>query len=235
MRRSLRVFLIVAAVVILALGALYLTQRSNIDAAVVALTSSEEEIQQRRDQAKDSLKAKVEDATGLDLEEIEAEALEESGRLPGGGFGAGTDLSTGTSGVTSDPSGAAAAVETLTEAAKDDDAFRTLLKRFYQLQGSFSGQLASLPDQAATEFYALPEAERTEDSKFSIIRKYVGVAASLETQCDGQVLSLVSQLRTVLQEREMDGSIADRVLDYYVEEKGLQKAAYLNQYRGYLS
>ena len=69
----------------------------------------------------------------------------------------------------------------------------------------------------------------------SIAGKYLKTVASLESQCDKDVESLLSDLRTELEAQGKDTSIIETLRKAYNEEKSLKKAYYLDVYTNGIS
>ena len=245
MRRTLKIIGIILAVLLVAAAVLFFSFRSEISAVVSALTYSEEELHEQQTQVQQELQTTFEEKTGIDLSEIEAEVAAEEEAEPG-------SITEPSAEEPSNPGNSSSAQahedplrptrpEKIGNAAgsqKDPESnaeVKAVLKRFYQLQSSFLGQLNSLPGQASAEFHSLPKEEWTTANKTRIVRKYIGVAGSLEQQCDAQVQSLTTELRTVLKANHMDTALADSVIQYYVSAKSLQKAEFLSKYKNYIT
>ena len=245
MRRSLKIICIILAVLLAAAVILFFSFRSEISAVISALTYSTEELQEQQAQVQQELQTTFEEKTGIDLSEIEAEVAAEEEAEPGSI----TEPSAEEPSNPGNSSSAQAHVDPLRPtppekagsaagSQKDPESnaeVKAVLKRFYQLQSAFLGQLNSLPGRANTEFHSLPKEEWTTANKTRIVRKYIGVAGSLEQQCDAQVQSLTAELRSVLKSNHLDTALADSVIQYYVSAKSLQKAEFLSKYKNYIT
>ncbi|MBQ7566044.1 MAG: hypothetical protein IJT18_02895, partial [Oscillospiraceae bacterium] len=109
------------------------------------------------------------------------------------------------------------------------------LAYFYAMQSSYQGQLDGIRAGAIAQYKALPEEERTTANKIAIARSAYSTAVSLESGCDAQIAELSDRLRGALKREGMSPAIADQIVSYYVSAKNAQKAAYLSQYKKYLS
>ncbi|MBQ7254892.1 MAG: hypothetical protein IJS31_01400 [Oscillospiraceae bacterium] len=233
------------AVLLAAAVILFFSFRSEISAVISALTYSTEELQEQQAQVQQELQTTFEEKTGIDLSEIEAEvAAEEQAESAAGGeaqSGAEPGKASDTPSAAHESphrpssSGNGSASPAPAKDPKDNAAVKAVLKRFYQLQSAFLGQLNSLPGRAEAEFHSLPKEEWTTANKTRIVRKYIGVAGSLEQQCDAQVQSLTTELRSVLKSNHLDTALADSVIQYYVSAKSLQKAEFLSKYKNYIT
>ena len=245
MRRTLKIIGIILAVLLVAAAVLFFSFRSEISAVVSALTYSEEELHEQQTQVQQELQTTFEEKTGIDLSEIEAEVAAEEEAEPG-------SITEPSAEEPSNPGNSSSAQahedplrptppEKAGSAAgsqKDPESnaeVKAVLKRFYQLQSSFLGQLNSLPGRADAEFHSLPKEEWTPANKTRIVRKYIGVAGSLEQQCDASGMSLIGELRAALRKNGLDSTIADNVEQYYFSAKQLQKAEFLSKYKNSIS
>lgn len=103
-----------------------------------------------------------------------------------------------------------------------DQAVTTL----YGYQSSFLGELEALYAQASVDFYALPEAEQTQENRDAIAMGYAIMGSKLETSCDQLVSELLAQLTIDL---EKIGASTDQVAlmrATYIAEKEAKKAYY---------
>ena len=60
-----------------------------------------------------------------------------------------------------------------------------------------------------------------------MVSDYLARATELEKECDGKMDDLVTRLEKLISEHNGDMSMADAVLNTYVNEKSLKKAWYL--------
>lgn len=112
------------------------------------------------------------------------------------------------------------------------DAESQIIKKYvtklYTMKAYYSGQLGQIESRARNEFASLSSEERKALSKASFVAKYAGYATSLLTQCDGEVSSLLSQMKAELIEVGGDTSVIATVKKAYENEKAAKKAYYLN-------
>ena len=245
MRRSLKIICIILAVLLTAAVILFFSFRSEISAVISALTYSTEELQEQQAQVQQELQTTFEEKTGIDLSEIEAEVAAEEETEPGSitepsveepsNPGNSSSAQAHEDPLRPTPPGKTGSAAGSQKDPESNAEVKAVLKRFYQLQSSFLGQLNSLPGRANAEFHSLPKEEWTTANKTRIVRKYIGVAGSLEQQCDAQVQSLTTELRSVLKSNHLDTALADSVIQYYVSAKSLQKAEFLSKYKNYIT
>lgn len=109
-----------------------------------------------------------------------------------------------------------------------------LLDEVVELKSSFQSQLSGLEGQAANEYLALDESERTDDKKTEIALKYYNEALGLESQCDSRIDSICAELQLLLIKTDGDKSIATDVRNQYNSEKEALKSDYMSVYGDYL-
>lgn len=103
----------------------------------------------------------------------------------------------------------------------------TLLAQIYVLKASFNGKLDALVAQAKQDAVN----GKGKVSKYSIAKKYIGVAAGLEGQCDSQMESLLSQIKAELERTGGDTDIVNEIRSAYTSEKSAKKAELMDRYR----
>ncbi len=98
-----------------------------------------------------------------------------------------------------------------------------LVAKMYVLRSSYTGRLNSLIGQAKAEV-------ASGKSKSAVAKKYIGIAAGLEGQCDAQVEGVLSQITAELKRTGGDLSLVSELRATYRSEKSVKKAAILSQF-----
>lgn len=111
-----------------------------------------------------------------------------------------------------------------------DERIAELITRMYVLKSTYVGQIDGLVAQMKAQFVKLPPEQRTTSAKQSIATGYMSQINAMEAQCDAQVNSVVSELRTLLKNNGRDTSLADTIMSTYNSEKENTKAYYINTY-----
>jgi len=106
----------------------------------------------------------------------------------------------------------------------------SLVARMYVLKSQFSGKIDGIVSSMKAEYNALPERQQNVSARSEIATRYMGQISSLEAQCDAQVNSVITELRTALTESGQSMTLADSVLSAYQNEKEITKAYYVNRY-----
>ena len=107
----------------------------------------------------------------------------------------------------------------------DPERLQNLIAQIYLLRSSFTGQINGLVAQAKQEYI-----NQTKKDLPAIAAKYIGIASGLESSCDGQIESLLSQIKTELEKAGADTSMVNDIRSAYYNEKSITKAALLAKY-----
>ena len=120
------------------------------------------------------------------------------------------------------------AEETLDPSSQNYDAeLAAIVGEIYALRTSFVGQLDGLLQQAKAEYGALSPEQR-EKQKNSLASKYIGLAGSLEANCDSQMEAILSRIQKHLKENGGDTSLVKEIRKVYENEKALKKSYYMS-------
>lgn len=104
---------------------------------------------------------------------------------------------------------------------QDIDISSTLAK-IYALEGEFTASVESLISQAKAEVGSM--------STPDLMRKYSGLAASMEGECDSRLESLLGELESKLNAGGRDTSIIDEIRGAYENKKSLKKAELISRF-----
>jgi len=101
---------------------------------------------------------------------------------------------------------------------------RELIRQVYALRDHYVSKLRSMESSAKAEYLALPDEEKTQENKESIAKQYISSAYSLESECDGKIDSICSEMGELLLETDGDFSIINKVRYTYASEKAAMKS-----------
>ena len=104
---------------------------------------------------------------------------------------------------------------------QDVDISSTLAK-IYALEGEFTASVESLISQAKADLGSMSTSE--------LIRKYSGLASSMEGDCDSRLEALLGELESKLDASGGDKSIINEIRDAYNNKKSLKKAELLSKF-----
>lgn len=96
---------------------------------------------------------------------------------------------------------------------------KALLKRLYSVKARAKAELNSCIAGAKAEFNALPESQRTQARKVSIVLARSGRLYAMQASYDKEVESIVSQMRAVLTANGQSTALADQAMASYKAQK----------------
>lgn len=102
-----------------------------------------------------------------------------------------------------------------------------LVAEAYVLREEYLAALEALEDTARADYNGRTGSDRSTSSLAAMVSDYLARATELEKECDGKMDDLVTRLEKLISEHNGDMSMADAVLNTYVNEKSLKKAWYL--------
>lgn len=101
------------------------------------------------------------------------------------------------------------------------------INEMYALKAKYLGALGGLESQAISE-YKSAKAAGEDVTPASIVSKYMGTGLSLQSQCDGEVASVLSSLKSTLVSEGASTAIIPVMKAAYEREKELKKSYYLS-------
>ena len=101
---------------------------------------------------------------------------------------------------------------------------KALLKRLYSVKARAEAELNSCIAGAKAEFYALPESQRTQARKVSIVLARSGRLYAMQASYDREVESIVSQMRAILTANGQSTALADQAMASYKAQKSAMYA-----------
>ena len=122
--------------------------------------------------------------------------------------------SSGTAAATEKPASSSGKQEASYEAE-----VKALLKQLYSVKARAEAELNSCIAGAKAEFYALPESQRTQARKVSIVLARSGRLYAMQASYDKEVASIVSQMRAILTANGQSTALADQAMASYKAQK----------------
>jgi Mg2+ and Co2+ transporter CorA len=222
----------IIGLVIVALIAAGIWQRTNIEALLTSRGHSESELQAMLTENEDATERIIEKLPGVTIRPITDEEREQmkSGELseseiidrildrPASGSTPGTEPDPGGVAATPDPN------------AEQLERIQELIAKIVVLREKMTGQLDAIKDSALAEYEAMPSEERTSSAKQKLAMKCLREALSLEKQCDSEMESILKELATLLEETGGDTGIIEETRTAYKNEKSLKKAQFIKEY-----
>ena len=238
-RRGWRIFLIVLAVLILLAGALLYRFRAEWEALRLSQKYSAEELEAQLQENAQTVSDAVDaspDASVREPTSEEREALRDGALTQQELIDRLTQNDTETAekaDAEEQPAAPAAAnaaqgTQNAQEAQTDyQKQLSALVAEAYVLREEYLAALEALEDTARADYNGRTGSDRSTSSIAAMVSDYLARATELEKECDGKMDDLVTRMEKLISDHNGDMSMADAVLNTYVNEKSLKKAWYL--------
>lgn len=231
-----RTILIVVVVLLLGLGWFAYTQRNNLKALYLAMTTDSETLQQRQEE-QDKKRDEILQQYGLTIPDVSQPGGDEPG-------GEQTDP-TATPGAEESPSAVESAQPTQTPVQtpaskpaqgqeQDSEAamraqLQTYVNQLYQVEARYRAYIDGIVASAKQEFAALPKEQKNSDNKMKIVRGKVDTLIAQESACDAEVEGILSNMQAVLKQYGQSTELVDEIRFYYEDSKATWKAAKMTE------
>lgn len=215
------------------------TQRNNLKALYLAMTSDAETLQQRQeeqDKKRDELLQQygftvpdIGQTKGDDTKEDQPDPstspeMEES---PSGGE-SDEPIQTPTQEPTPTP------MPTPTQKPdQGSDQVQTELQGYinqlYQVEARYKEYLDEMVETTKREFWSLPHDQQTSGNKMKIVQSKLDGLMAQESACDGEVEAILSNMQAVLKQYGQSTQLVDEIRLYYEDSKATWKAAKMTE------
>lgn len=108
---------------------------------------------------------------------------------------------------------------TTTASASYEDEIQNLLNQLYAVKAKAESGLNSAIQSAKNEYYALPDDQKSQAKKVSIVMGKASELQNLQSTCDAEVNRIVEQMRKVLRANGQSTALADQALASYEAQK----------------
>lgn len=108
---------------------------------------------------------------------------------------------------------------TTTASASYEDEIQNLLNQLYAVKAKAESGLNSAIQSAKNEYYALPDEQKSQAKKISIVMGKASELQNLQSTCDAEVNRIVEQMRKVLRANGQRTALADQALASYEAQK----------------
>ena len=179
------------------------------DEATASSSGEQEASASAPQEGADSVSAPAASAAGS-ASRMESSGIASSGKQE---TAAGTS-SSGTASASEKPASSSSKQE-----ASYEKEVKALLKQLYSVKARAEAELNSCIAGAKAEFYALPESQRTQARKISIVLARSGRLYAMQASYDREVESIVSQMRAVLTANGQSTALADQAMASYKAQK----------------
>ena len=108
---------------------------------------------------------------------------------------------------------------TTTASASYEEEIQNLLNQLYAVKAKAESGLNSAIQSAKNEYYALPNEQKSQAKKISIVMGKASELQNLQSTCDAEVNRIVEQMRKVLRANGQSTALADQALASYEAQK----------------
>lgn len=234
MKKAFKIIGIILLVFIVAVGVLAVWQRGNLTSIITSTKYSKEEIAEKINDNKkktDEMIKSYSDSTIRDLSHEEEEKIRCGEITAEEVISKILSESTANASKVVDFADSAKGNTELVDSSVDLNAvINEHVTRMYTLKAIYIGKLGDLERRATNDYKALPKAKRGSGGQQTIISKYIGEAAGLESECDNAVNQVLDSLQKGLKSNNGDLELIKTMRKSYEEEKVLKKSYYLNTY-----
>jgi hypothetical protein len=120
------------------------------------------------------------------------------------------------------------------ELKEANERISSLIGEIYVLKARFKNELKGVEGWVESEYRKLTKEEKApkqSPAERAIGQQMFSKVAALESECDSNMKSILSEMKMLLQKTGQDTKIVDQIRDAYENEKQITKASYINRYR----
>jgi len=212
---------LILAILLLVLAGFIIWQRDNVEAAILYIKTSSDDIFEQKEQLDQSHKEELEEATGAEIV-VSLPSQEQCNALLDGTATA--EQIKGMLGldVVVDPS--AGPVNTLSIIVN------TCAAELAGYKVDAMAHLGTIKADVLTQWAALPAEEKTSSKKAAMIMEGLQLCYAYESEMDALVQACLGRHRQALEAIGEDPAVMDLFWDQYCEEKVTEKAFYMDRY-----
>ncbi|MBE7026804.1 MAG: hypothetical protein E7410_04500 [Ruminococcaceae bacterium] len=238
MKKFLKVTGIVFAVLVIIALALAFWQRDNIAAFVGAIKNDPEKIAEKIAENDKELKSELETYLGEGFREYteEEKAQIESGEVSEKEVLAKiiSEKSDESQNEIQNESQNAEPVKNETAApgkkVSTEEIINRYVSKLYSMENRYIAGIDNVLARAHAEYVSIARHEKDMAALSSVGSKYIKEIYALEAQCDGEVETLLANLKAELEGVGADTSIIEKMRSAYKEEKQLKRSYYMKKY-----
>ena len=237
------IFLIILALIVVVVGVFAYINRGNIAAVIHGLTTSTEDLNQKR---QESNKKAAEAVKQYGVESIRPLTEEESEKLSKGELTeeeainlilGKTEETTEQAGENTPDKDVSSSGKPDAQQQKQDDKIKEanaeiaqLVGKMYVLKSQFTNEILEVKKWVVKEYQKLkPEEKKSDSIKMKIGRVALDDVAVLEKECDAQVEEILSKITELLTESGQSTDLVKQIRNAYEEEKQLTKSYYISK------
>ena len=221
MKRLLKVLTVLFLILAIGVAGVSLWQRENIKSILVGITENAAEIERQRNENQSNLVDELNEYMDVPVREL---TDEEQQQIENGETSA-TDVYQEVFAENTAESGA----ET-TALSDKDSIISKYMAQLYGLQNTYTARAEALISQGANYYENLKTTGQASSARATTIAHFTPKVRGLESECDGKVEAVLSNLKTDLEAIGADTSIIATIRTTYENEKKLKLSYYANKY-----
>lgn len=238
MKRARKIILITLLILVIAVGAVAVWQRKNIEGVYIGINSTSEEIKQRRDSNQTSLvkeidsvlqeplreptqeeKSQIEDGI-IQLADVYAKIFEERN----------LQIETEKQNVQSQGNVPSKMQTSVPDKPTRDEIITKYMAQLYKLQSEFTARAEATISQGDRYYESLKKSQDKATARANTITYFTPIVRGVEAECDGKVEEVIQNLKKELEGIGANTDITGTIRATYANEKQLKLAYYANKY-----
>lgn len=185
-----------------------------------------------------TLDSVLQDAGGIAFESDEESSSEKTEQTAGSEQAASSQHSAASSKTTDNPQAESSPQKTQSAASASskpapagyEEELKALIRQVYAVKARAENGLNACIAESKAEYKALPKSQKTQTRKLMIVLSKSSELNALQASCDKEMDSIVSQMRTILQENGQSTALADQVMETYKAEKSARYTELKNKF-----
>ena len=185
-----------------------------------------------------TLDSVLQDAGGIAFESDEESGSEKTEQAAGSEQAASSQHSAASSKTTDKPQAESSPQKTQSAASASskpapagyEEELKALIRQVYAVKARAENGLNACIAESKAEYKALPKSQKTQTRKLMIVLSKSSELNALQASCDKEMDSIVSQMRTILQENGQSTALADQVMETYKAEKSARYTELKNEF-----
>lgn len=185
-----------------------------------------------------TLDSVLQDAGGIAFESDEESSSEKTEQTAGSEQAASSQHSVASSKTTDKPQAESSPQKTQSATSASskpapagyEEEIKALIRQVYAVKARAENGLNACIAESKAEYKALPESQKTQTRKLMIVLSKSSELNALQASCDEEMDSIVSQMRTILQENGQSTALADQVMETYKAEKSARYTELKNKF-----
>lgn len=185
-----------------------------------------------------TLDSVLQDAGGIAFESDEESSSEKTEQTAGSEQAASSQHSAASNKTIDKPQAESSPQKTQSAAAASskpapagyEEELKALIRQVYAVKARAENGLNACIAESKAEYRALPKSQKTQTRKLMIVLSKSSELNALQASCDKEMDSIVSQMRTILQENGQSTALADQVMETYKAEKSARYTELKNKF-----